>query len=297
MDCVNHPGVAATAFCQNCGKAMCATCTRNATGGQVLCEPCTLAWQNLQQPFVAPPVGAPNPIAAGVLGLIPGVGAMYNGQFFKGLIHVVIFAVLISITDHYGIFGIFIGAWVLYQSFEAYHTAVARRDGLPLPDPLGLNEVGNWLNLGGRPTYPPPPTGMPNPGVGPAPGTPGGYQAPYAGSYAPPAASGYQATPYTPVSGYTDPGMPPPPPPVPPVPPLGWRRKEPIGALILIGFGLILLLNQMGFMAERVVHYMWPLIFIAIGAWLIVRRVSDTPQGRGPFPGSQGDPNSKGGTQ
>ena len=93
--------------------------------------------------------GAPNPAAAAVLGLIPGVGAMYNGQFFKGLIHVVIFAVLVSIGDHYGIFGIFIPAWILYQSFEAYHTAKALRDGQPLPDPLGLNEVGNWLNLGG----------------------------------------------------------------------------------------------------------------------------------------------------
>ena len=147
MDCVNHSGVNATAYCQNCGKALCATCVRNTAGGQILCEPCAVSWQNLQQPFVAPPAGSPNPVAAAVLGLIPGVGAMYNGQFIKGLIHVVIFAVLISITTHYGIFGIFIPAWILYQAFEAYHTAVARRDGHPLPDPLGLNEVGNWLNV------------------------------------------------------------------------------------------------------------------------------------------------------
>jgi hypothetical protein len=49
--------------------------------------------------------------------------------------------------------------------------------------------------------------------------------------------------------------------------------------LILIGFGLILLLNQMGYLAERFVHFLWPLIFIALGAWLIVRRVSDTKGG------------------
>ena len=170
MDCVNHSGVTATAFCQNCGKPLCGNCVRNGAGGQILCEPCWMAWQNIPNPFVAPPTGEPNPSAAAVLGLIPGVGAMYNGQFFKGLIHVVIFAVLISITTHYGIFGIFIGAWVLYQSFEAFHTAKARRDGQPLPDPLGLNEVGNWLNLGAKPNYPPPPgvsggsPGNPNPG-------------------------------------------------------------------------------------------------------------------------------------
>ena len=31
--------------------------------------------------------------------------------------------------------------WVFYQAFEAYHTAKARRDGLPLPDPFGLNNI------------------------------------------------------------------------------------------------------------------------------------------------------------
>ena len=96
MDCVNHTGVTATAYCQSCGKALCASCVRNAAGGQILCEPCWTAWHSYQQPFVAPPAGSPNPAAAAVLGLIPGVGAMYNGQFFKGLIHVVIFAVLVS---------------------------------------------------------------------------------------------------------------------------------------------------------------------------------------------------------
>ena len=40
MDCVNHQGVGATAYCQNCGKALCATCVRNAGNGQILCEPC-----------------------------------------------------------------------------------------------------------------------------------------------------------------------------------------------------------------------------------------------------------------
>jgi len=273
MDCVNHSGVGATAYCQNCGKALCAACVRNAGNGQILCEPCLMAWQNAQQPFVAPNAGGPNPSVAAVLGIIPGVGAMYNGQYFKGLIHVVIFVVIISITTHYGLFGLFIPAWVLYQSFEAFHTAKAIRDGQPIPDPLGLNEVGNWLNLGG-PSHRP---GMPvNPGVpgagptapNPNPGAGGYQQVPYAQ---------YQA-PYTPPPppGFVDPAIPP----VPPVPPLFWRRKEPIGALILIGFGLIMLLNQLGFVAEHVFKYLWPLVFIALGVWLVVRRFEDTKGGQ-----------------
>jgi Domain of unknown function (DUF5668) len=271
MDCVNHQGVGTTAYCQNCGKALCAACVRNAGNGQILCEPCSMAWQNVQQPFVGATMGGPNPSVAAVLGIIPGVGAMYNGQYFKGLIHVVIFVVIISITTHFGLFGLFIPAWILYQSFEAFHTAKAIRDGQPIPDPLGLNEVGNWLNLGG-PSHRP---GMPmNPGVpgsGPAAPNPGagGYQqaqyAQYQAPYPPP-----------PPPGFVDPAIPP----EPPVPPMFWKRKEPIGALILIGFGLILLLNQLGVLAEHVFKFLWPLVFIALGVWLIVRRFEDTKGGQ-----------------
>ncbi len=278
MDCVNHGGVTATAFCQNCGKALCAACVRQAPGGQVLCEPCLMAWQNMQQPFaVPPPAHSPNPAAAAVLGLIPGVGAMYNGQFFKGLIHVVIFAVLVSISDRFGIFGIFIAAWIFYQSFEAYHTAVARRDGMPLPDPLGLNEVGNWLNLGAH-QRPPYPGQAPGPAPGQAPGQAGGYPPPpAAGPYVSPSSAPY-TPPYPPPPGYADP-MTPPVPPVPPVPPLFWRRREPLGALFLVGFGLILLLDQMGIVTGRFLNYLWPLVFIGFGVWMIVRRIGDTKGG------------------
>lgn len=270
MDCVNHSGVTATAYCQNCGKGVCATCVRNGAQGQILCEPCAMAWQSVPQPFpfAAPPPGAPNPSAAAVLGLIPGVGAMYNGQFFKGLIHVVIFAVLVSISAHYPIFGLFIAAWVLYQSFEAYHTARARRDGTPLPDPLGLNEVGNWLNLGTKPHDPS--QGMAG---GPSPGAtagaaPGAYQTPY---QAPPTQGAYQAPGWAPVNpgAPVDPNMPPPPVP----PPMYWRRKEPIGAIVLIGLGILFLLGQLDIFSGRFWDFMWPLFLIGLGAWLMVSRV------------------------
>jgi TM2 domain-containing membrane protein YozV len=241
-------------------------------GGQVFCEPCQASWQAFQQPFAVPPPDGPNPTAAAVLGLIPGVGAMYNGQYFKALIHVVIFAVLVSMADHYGIFGIFIGAWVLYQSFEAYHTAKARRDGLPMPDPLGLNEVGNWLNLGAKPPYP----GQPQ---GPAQGA---YQQPAAGQYqAPYQAPPYQEAPYQnpyapPAAAYGDPGLPP----IPPVPPpFTWRRKEPIGAIVLIALGVLFLLGQLDVFHGRMFEFTWPLLLICLGAWLIVRRFGESHGG------------------
>jgi TM2 domain-containing membrane protein YozV len=277
MDCVNHTGVNATAFCQSCGKALCAGCVRSAAGGQVLCEPCWTAWHSYQQPFAAP-TGSPSPSLAAVLGLIPGVGAMYNGQFIKGLVHVVIFAVLVSAAHLYGIFGIFIAAWVLYQAFEAYHTARARRDGQPLPDPLGLNELANSLGAG-RGHYPG------QPGAGPGAVSPGfaAGQAPSAAGYQPPYQQASYQTPYQGTYTQTatetvDPGMPPVPP-IPPVPPVGWRRKEPIGAIVLIGLGLLFLLGQLDIFSGRLIEFTWPVLLIGLGVWLVVRRLGDTQGG------------------
>ena len=42
MNCVNHPEAAVTAFCQNCGKGLCAQCSREVQGN-VFCEPCLAA--------------------------------------------------------------------------------------------------------------------------------------------------------------------------------------------------------------------------------------------------------------
>jgi hypothetical protein len=257
MDCVNHSGITATAYCQSCGKALCAGCVRNAPGGQILCEPCLTAWQSYQQPFIPPPVSGPNPSSAAVLGLIPGVGAMYNGQFVKGFIHVVVFAVLVSLTGYYGIFGIFIAAWIVYQSFDAYHTAKALRDGLPPPDPFGLNELGNALNLGMRPRNP----GQPVAGQGIPMPPAEGYQPPppYSAPFPPPPA------------GTIDPNVPP--------PSIYYRRREPVGAIVLIALGLLFLLGQLDVFRDRFFGLTWPLLLIALGVWLIVRRIGDSQGG------------------
>jgi hypothetical protein len=323
MHCVNHLEADVQSYCQNCGKPLCSACVRKTASGQILCEPCMTAtggvptepsqayWQGAAQvppgqvpSFYPLPLHGANPSVAAALGLIPGVGAMYNGQFFKALIHVVVFVVLVSITQRYGVFGIFIGAWVLYQSFEAFHTAKARRDGQPVPDPFGLNELGSWLNLGisgkgqpaPNPNQPPPPAGgytQPDPppynapyasswsgygtsagpgATGPIPGPTAGpipSEPPYAEPYAGPSPGPY---PYP--ESYSPDSIPP----VPPAPPYAWRRKEPIFAFVLIGFGIIFLLQSLGFVSH-LLHYIWPLMLIGMGVWLIVRRIGYTQGG------------------
>jgi len=290
MDCVNHSGVSASAYCQNCGRALCSTCVRKAPAGQIFCDPCWMAWQGAQRAFVPPPAGAPSPGLAAFLGLIPGVGAMYNGQFIKGLVHVFIFAVLVSAAHVYGIFGLFIAGWIFYQVFEAYYTAKARRDGEPLPDPLGLNEVSNWFAPGGHLHQGAQPGAQAGPGaagVGPASAGPAGSyqapgQAPGQGAYQAPYQTPYQAPYQDPYQGpYAPPGYPPVPPvppvpPIPPIPPMHWRRREPIGAVILIALGLLFLLGQFDWFSGRMFEFSWPVLLIGLGVWLIVRRLQET---------------------
>jgi len=160
MNCANHVEIPAIAYCRTCGKPLCSNCSRDVRG-VVFCEEC-LASQlsGTMPPPPAPGVTLPGPPPtdasnspglAAILGFIPGVGAMYNGEYTKGFIHVLIFASLIWAADHVsGIFGIGIAAFVLYMPIEAYRTAKARQMGVQPPDPFGLNN----LNLFGSATQP-----------------------------------------------------------------------------------------------------------------------------------------------
>jgi TM2 domain-containing membrane protein YozV len=235
-------------------------------------------------------MGAPNPGLAAFLGLIPGVGAMYNGQFLKGLVHVVIFAVLVSAAHVFGLFGLLIAGWVFYQVFDAYHTAKARRDGEPLPDPLGLNDVGHWFGVGGPQPGAQTGFGMGAPGTGPANANQqtgaaqnqGTSQAPYQNPYRQgPIGEAQWQTPYQgPGPGTAGPGAMGPGAPFDPnapgMPPMHWRRKEPIGAVILIALGLLFLMGRLDLFSGRAFEFGWPVLLIGLGVWLIVRRMQDS---------------------
>jgi hypothetical protein len=87
-------------------------------------------------------LGGSNPTAAFVLGLIPGVGAIYNAEYFKAAVHILIFGSLISIADmprSGPLWGMLIAAFYFYMPFEAYYTAKKyklRREGVELETPF-----------------------------------------------------------------------------------------------------------------------------------------------------------------
>ncbi len=213
MNCANHSQTPSTAYCRTCGKALCEDCKRDVRG-VIYCEECIVARMQGTLPAVAsasvsaavPASGGPNPTAAAFLGLIPGVGAMYNGQFLKAFVHVVIFAVLISATDSGGgaeaFFGLMIPVFIVYQIVDAYRTAKAKQLGQPLPeDLLGLGQ-GLW-----------------------------------AGSR----------------TGNGDAGM-------------------PLGALFLIGLGVLFLLANMEIIHISRIGRLWPLILIFFGIRMFMQR-------------------------
>lgn len=168
MNCATHNDIAAVAFCRTCGKPLCASCTRDVRG-VIYCEACLAARMEGTAPaaaFVPPsqtpyqqvvdqglgmkappgPSSGPHPVVAGILGAIPfGIGAIYNGQYAKGLAHLFIFVMLIYGANHGGdwdwLFGIGIAFFVVYQIIDAVRTAKALQLGQPAPDPLGLGQT------------------------------------------------------------------------------------------------------------------------------------------------------------
>jgi hypothetical protein len=164
MNCANHTEIQATAFCRTCGKALCEQCRRNVFG-TVYCEEHVLAAGvppgKTAGAAAPPPPGSPyepgapppkvyadvSPGLALFLGFIPGVGAIYNAQYAKGILHAVIWGVLWSIADSRAVrgagplVGIMIAAFWAYMALEAYHTARKRRAGLP------VDEYSSILNL------------------------------------------------------------------------------------------------------------------------------------------------------
>ena len=238
MNCANHVDVPATAYCRTCGKPLCNSCSRDVRG-VIYCEECLASHLSgtmpppgpaAVPPGAQPSTGVPSPGLAAIVGFIPGVGAMYNGEYAKGFIHVVVFATLIWMADNVsGLFGLAIAAFVIYMPIEAYKTARAKEMGLPPPDPLGLNNLFS-----------------------------------HAGSAKPPA--GVAAS-VVPAEGN------------PAVLPEGQTvdtsygpSRVPVGAFVLIGLGVLFLLDEVGVLHFHSLWRFWPLVLIALGVRVLMRR-------------------------
>jgi len=141
---------------------------------------------------VARPAGQSSPALAFILAFVfPGLGAIYNRQYNKGLVYIAIFASAIfgfisDLDDSFkAILGILLGGFFFYTAFEAMQTAQARNRGEAPPDPLE-----------------------------------------------------------------------------------SWSKERPIGAILLIGLGVLFLLDNFHVFDFIRLGRMWPLILIGVGLYM-----------------------------
>jgi TM2 domain-containing membrane protein YozV len=258
--------------------------TVRTVGSGVFCEPCLETRLNkaagapqaagYAQPV--PPIPSmeklPSPVLAGLLSIIPGVGQFYNGQYAKGIVILLICAVLDSIskTSHLGFFGVVAFGWWVYQIVDAYQTAKARVEGRPLPNPFDLNDIGERLGFGkgfgtsaetraaayGTAPVTPPPTANWAGYVPPAPPN-APPNAPYTAPVPPPAYSSV-----------------PPAPPMPPMPPMPASGSSfPLVAIWLIGLGVLFTLMEVIPDMRINASIVTAIVLGAVAATVIVRRL------------------------
>ncbi len=141
MNCIYHTRNPATVQCSRCARALCPACDHRIRGFPY-CQDCIVAGvESLQQPSTraASAAGAiavqrrTSPLVAALLSIVPGLGAAYNGQTSKAIVHFTIFASffqMATVTDGVAFFILgALGMW-LYAMVDAYRTAQLMRAGL-----------------------------------------------------------------------------------------------------------------------------------------------------------------------
>jgi len=163
MNCAVHPEREASGYCRHCGKAMCGECSHKVRD-VLYCEDCLAQQVGLPPAQVsaeapattanpasyAPPASprvqsGHSPVIAFLLGFVPGLGAVYNGEYNKAIVHIVVFGgIILALNSDFGgntqgflIFLICI--FPFYMAIDAMRSAKARVTGEPLADPLA-----NW---------------------------------------------------------------------------------------------------------------------------------------------------------
>jgi hypothetical protein len=137
MNCAYHAHNVAVVNCNGCGKPLCPACDHRIKGFP-FCQDCIVTGVELlrsrnQSSYVPYVKRQVSPVVATILSLIcPGLGAAYNGQTSKGLIHFAVFAGLFQLATMPGAAAFalgFVGMW-LYAAVDAWRTARLIRSGL-----------------------------------------------------------------------------------------------------------------------------------------------------------------------
>jgi hypothetical protein len=149
MKCSYHSTVDSQEYCSTCSKALCAECSHRIKG-KVFCQDCLVRgaeWaasvKDLHMPTDAPK-------RAAALSLIPGMGAVYNGDYQRAIVQFAVFAALIIMGDEaHAVFGFGAFVFLVFTMFDSYRMAEAnlrsRVDEKPAKAPPAKdNTVAVW---------------------------------------------------------------------------------------------------------------------------------------------------------
>jgi hypothetical protein len=146
MNCVFHPTTAASAQCSACERALCPACDHRIKGIPC-CQDCIVAGiETLRRNAGAKRqifnqsgrqtgrLEEKSPLVALLLGLMPGVGAAYNGQNIKALTHFLAVAGLWVLADIFGMpleiaLGLGGAGFYIYSIYDAFQSAQRLRRG------------------------------------------------------------------------------------------------------------------------------------------------------------------------
>ncbi|MBS1788124.1 MAG: B-box zinc finger protein [Acidobacteria bacterium] len=143
MKCTYHPTNLASARCSSCDRNLCPACDHRIKG-YPYCQDCIVAGiellrHNPTEKTYLPQTEGKSPFLALVLGLIPGLGAAYNGQPVKALVHFVVTAGLWTLADVFhntlemtcalASFAVYV-----YSLYDAFRSAQRQRQGANLAE-------------------------------------------------------------------------------------------------------------------------------------------------------------------
>jgi len=138
MKCAFHQTNLASARCSSCDRGLCAACDHRIKG-YPYCQDCIVAGVEILRQRTG--TGEPprpreekSPVAALLLGLIPGLGAAYNGQPVKALVHFMVTAGLWSLADVFHASleitcALASLAFYVYSLYDAFRSAQRQRNG------------------------------------------------------------------------------------------------------------------------------------------------------------------------
>ena len=134
MYCGYHAKNPAVVQCNQCARWLCPACDHRVRGFP-FCQDCIVAGVELLRHHATPSHilrRRSSPFVATLLSFVPGLGAAYNGQTSKAIVHFAIFAsffqMAVMFPLHFFILGV-VGTW-LFAAVDACRTAQLLRAGL-----------------------------------------------------------------------------------------------------------------------------------------------------------------------